>query len=107
MQVRDVEHAFFAPVVMPCIGGLAPAASVTLKRLSALVADKEDKPYNTVIAWLRTKLSFAMLYAAVVCPRCTRSSRHRLCTDWLVLDLHVTESQIWTDNFNVDLVMNV
>ena len=43
-RVRDVEHAFFAPVVMSCIGGLAPAASATLKRLLTLVADKEDEP---------------------------------------------------------------
>ena len=97
-RVRDIEHASFVPLVMSCVGGLAPAASAALKRLAALIAEKEDKPYGAVITWLRVKLSFALVRAAVMRPRGTRSTSPRPLTDWSAVDLHVAESHAEADS---------
>ena len=83
---------------MSCVGGLAPAASAALKRLAALIAEKEDKQYGAVITWLRVKLSFALVRAAVTCLRGTRSTSHRPRTDWSAVELHVAESHAEADS---------
>ena len=49
-------------------------ATATFKRLAALVATKRDEPYSTTMGWIRCKLSFGLLRAAIMCVRGARSS---------------------------------
>ena len=44
--------------------------------LADMISTKQDKPYSLVVSWLRTRLSYASLRAAVLCIRGSRSS-HR------------------------------
>ena len=46
------------------------------KRLADMISTKQDKPYSLVVSWLRTRLSYASLRAAVLCNRGGRSSHH-------------------------------
>ena len=75
-RIIEVEHASFVPFVLSCTGGAGPSATVTLKRLGAMIAEKFESPYSSVIALLRCQLSFALLKASVMCLRGARSSLH-------------------------------
>ena len=41
-RVIDVEHGTFTPFVMSTNGGMGPSATVTVKRIAALLAEKTD-----------------------------------------------------------------
>ena len=74
-RVREVEHAFFVPLVMSATGGLAKQATNFYKRLASLLADKWEQPYSNTLFWLRCSLSFSLLRSAIQCIRGARSSR--------------------------------
>ena len=96
-RVREVEHASFVPFVLSCTGGIGPSANVFLKRLGALLAEKHNTEYSLVMGLLRCRLNFALLRAAVMCLRGTRSLRRDHSTiDVTCADLAVTEGNIAT-----------
>ena len=76
-RVLEVEHASFVPFVMSCTGGTGPCATLVLKRLGALLAEKHNSSYSTVMGLLRCRLNFALLRASVMCLRGSRSSFRR------------------------------
>ena len=76
-RIREIEHASFAPFVMSCTGGTGPCATVILKRLGAMLAEKHDSPYSKIMGLLRCRLSFALLRSCVMCLRGARSSLRR------------------------------
>ena len=76
-RVREVEHGSFTPLVFSASGGMAPAATITFKRLASLLADKRQQDYNKTIAWIRCQLSFSLVRSSVMCLRGARSSYHR------------------------------
>ena len=76
-RVRDVEHGVFTPIVFTTTGGMGREAATFYKRLADMIAGKQQKPYSTVMGWLRCRLSFATLRSAIMCVRGSRSSRHR------------------------------
>ena len=71
-RVQEVEMASFVPLVFSTSGGLAPAATITFKRLAALLADKWSMQYSTVMGWLRCWIGFALQRASVMCLRGSR-----------------------------------
>ena len=73
-RIREVEHGTFCPFVFSCTGGMGRAAVATYKRLAALVVGKRDQPYSQIMGWIRCRLSFSLLRAAVMCCRGARSS---------------------------------
>ena len=74
-RIREVEHATFTPLVLSATGGLARQATVFYKRLASLLSSKFNQPYSQTMNWLRCRLSFALLRAAIQCIRGARSSR--------------------------------
>ena len=76
-RVRDIEHGVFTPLVFTTTGGMGREATTFYKRLADTIARKEDKPYPTIMAWIRCRLSFAILRSAILCIRGSRSRRHR------------------------------
>jgi len=94
-RVREVEHGSFTPLVMSLSGGCANAANITYKRLATMLAEKWEQPYCSTLAWMRCKLSFALLRSSIQCIRGVRSaSSHAFKQSPLPTDLVVAESNI-------------
>uniref|UniRef100_A0A1X7T7L5 Uncharacterized protein n=1 Tax=Amphimedon queenslandica TaxID=400682 RepID=A0A1X7T7L5_AMPQE len=74
-------HSNFTPLCMTVDGLLGPESNSFLKRLADRLSIKWDQPYSTVICWLRTRLSFALLRATNLCIRGTRSKIHSINTE--------------------------
>ena len=55
-------------------GLLGREASRFLKRLGELLSLKWERSYSGIINWLRTRLSFAILHATIVCLRGSRTN---------------------------------
>ena len=68
----SLRHA----LVFSSTGGMARECSTFYRRLADMISIKQDKPYSLVVSWLRTRLSYASLRAAVLCIHGSRSS-HR------------------------------
>ena len=66
-RVRDVERGVFTPIVFTTTGGMGREAATFYKRLADMIARKQQKPYSTVMGWLRCRLSFATLRSAIMC----------------------------------------
>lgn len=73
-RTREIEHGIFSPLVFSCTGGMGRAASTTYKRLVALIAGKRDEPYSTTLGWIRCRLSYSLLRAAIMCIIGARST---------------------------------
>ena len=94
-QVREVERGSFTTFVMSLSGGCANAANITYKRLATMLAEKWEQPYCSTLAWMRCKLSFALLRSSIQCIRGARStSGHAFKQSPLPTDLVVAESNI-------------
>ena len=94
-RVREVEHSSFTPLVMSLTGGCGNAANVSYKRLASMLAEKWDQPYSSTLAWMRCKLSFALLRSSIQCLRGARSSRGRTCRQHVLpTDLVLAETNI-------------
>ena len=48
-RVREIEHGCFTPLVFTTSGGMTSEATVTMKRLASLVAEKKKKMYSQVM----------------------------------------------------------
>ena len=76
-RIREVEHGSFTALVFSASGGMAPAATITFKRLASLIAEKQQQDYNKNIAWIRCLLSFSLVRSSMMCLIGARSSYHR------------------------------
>ena len=74
-RVIDVEHGCFTPLVFTPYGGCGREADRCISELSHMIAKKRDIGQSMVTNWLRTKISFALVKAAVLCLRGSRSIR--------------------------------
>ena len=62
-----MERTTFVPAVMSACGGMGKAASALFKRIAALIAEKNGERYQSVIAFIRCKLSFSLLCSCIMC----------------------------------------
>ena len=76
-RIRNVDRGSFAPLVFTTDGCAAPEATRFLKSLCSRLANRDGKPYSVTLAYVRGRLSFALLRAAIMCLRGARSSYHR------------------------------
>lgn len=60
-RVRDVKHGAFTPLVLSTTGGMARECTTFFCRLASMLGEKRKTPYHLVIAWLRCKVSFALI----------------------------------------------
>ena len=72
-RVREIEHGCFTPLVFTTSGGMAPEATVTMKRLASLVAEKKKETYSQVMGWIRCRISFSLLWSSLLCLRGSRT----------------------------------
>ena len=75
-RVREVEHGTFSPLVFSTSGGMGATANVVYKRLTSMLAEKQDQPYSRSIQWIRCRLCFSLLRSAIMCLRGSRSTYH-------------------------------
>ena len=71
--IREIEHASFIPAVFATTGGIGRHATSLYKRIASLLSEKTAEPYNTVMAWLRCQMGFALLQSSIMCIRGSRS----------------------------------
>ena len=94
-KIREVEHGTFSPLVFSCTGGMGPLATVVYKRIATLLSEKNGQSYSMTLHWLRCKLSFSLLRAAITCLRGSRSSYHRFSfKESAAIDLVCAEGRI-------------
>ena len=72
-RVREVEHGCFTPLVFSSTGGLGHEAKIVYKRLASLLSTKWERPYSSVLTWIRCCLSFSLLRSSIRCIRGYRS----------------------------------
>ena len=73
----NVEHGTFTPLVIGTNGGMGVECSKFLANLAEMLSKKQNEEYSDVMGWLRTKLSFEVLRAAILCVRGSRRPWHR------------------------------
>ena len=80
-RITNVDHGSFCPLVFATTGAAGPLCDHFLKRLAGLLAD-ETTSYSNVMAWMRCKISFALVRNAVMCIRGSRSTRGKPTAAW-------------------------
>ena len=71
-RIIEVENSSFNPLVFACGG---PTATRDMKRLAAKICEQKDASYADAIAYIRTKLSFALLESSILCTRGCKSTK--------------------------------
>ena len=66
-RVVEVEKASFTPLVFSTLGGASSLTTIFLKHLASLLAEKRDIQHSIVLGWLRARLNFSRLHAAIAC----------------------------------------
>ena len=80
-RVQQIEHGSFSPLVFSALGGMARECRAVYKRLIQLLAEKRKEERSLVAAWVRRKISFALMKMIIVCVRGTRNTWEK---DYLV-----------------------
>ena len=75
LQACQNQHATFTSLCVSVDGMLGSEPVFFVKRLSDFLAAKWERPYSVLMGWVRTHLSFAILWAALLCV-------HGSCTKW-------------------------
>ena len=72
-RIRDVEHGDFNPLVFTTTGGMAPQSQIVVKKLVEKMSTLHTR--SVVTAWLRVRISFALLRTTLLCVRGTRRKK--------------------------------
>ena len=67
LQACQDQRATFTPLCVSVDGMLSSEAAFFVKRMSDFLAAKWERPYSVVLGWVRARLSFAILRAALLC----------------------------------------
>ena len=73
LQACQNRRATFTPLCVSVDGMLRSEAEFFAKRLSDFMAAKWERPYSVVMGWMRARLSFAILRAALLCLHGSRT----------------------------------
>ena len=74
-RVLEEERGTFTPLVLTTSGDMSDECQRYNSRLAELLVVKKQESYASTIAWIRTRVSFAILRSALVCLRGSRSRR--------------------------------
>ena len=72
------RHVSFTPLCFSVDGLVGGEAKSFIEMLGHRLASLWNRPYSNVIHWLRAKLSFALVRAADLCLRGTRSKLRQM-----------------------------
>ena len=93
-RICNVDHGSFCPVVFSTTGATAPLCNRFLKRLAALLTMDDPAAYSSTMAWIRCRISFALIRNAVMCIRGSRFQRGRPVNCDMERDVCVAESRL-------------
>ena len=68
----DVEHGSFTPLVFATSGVMSHECTRFHKALAEKLSEKKGERYDTIMRYLRVKLSFFALKATLLCLRGSR-----------------------------------
>ena len=71
-RVLNIENGSFTPLVFGTNGRLGEECASFLTTLASKIAIKDGESYAHTITWIRTRLSFEILKAAITCVRGSR-----------------------------------
>ena len=74
------RRALFTPLCTSVDGMLGKEAAVFVKRIAERLSSKWGHNYSQVLGWIRTRLSFSILRATILCLRGSR-------TKWRSIDI--------------------
>ena len=72
-RVINNEHGSFTPLVFSINGGMSHEGLVFHKHLAQKIASKTGQRYESIMSWIRCKLSFVIMRSALLCLRGSRS----------------------------------
>ena len=92
-RVNEIERSSFTPLVFSTTGEMGQSALTFHRRLADLLGERCNTPFNVIMAWMRKRLSFALLRASIMC---LRGSRVRRTVPWndLPADVVVCEGRL-------------
>ena len=73
LQACQDRRATFTPLCISVDDMLGSEAEFFVKRLGDFLAARWERPYSVVMGWVRARLSFAVLRAALLCVRGSRT----------------------------------
>ena len=76
-RIVNVDRGTFCPLVFTTAGAASPECAKFLQRLCGMLANLDRMPYAQTAWYVRCRLSFALLRAAIMCLRGSRSSYHQ------------------------------
>uniref|UniRef100_A0A1X7UZP3 Uncharacterized protein n=1 Tax=Amphimedon queenslandica TaxID=400682 RepID=A0A1X7UZP3_AMPQE len=83
----EERRAIFTPLCISVDGLMGKEATCFVKRIGDGLSSKWNKPYSEVVCWLRTRLSFAIIRASILCLGGARSKWRSINTpDGATLD---------------------
>ena len=92
-RVMEIEQGTFTPLVFSTTGGMAEECRRYHCRLAQLLAMKKGEHYSTTVAWVRTKVSFAILRSANQCLRGSRTIRRKNNLNINDIDMEIDKGQ--------------
>ena len=97
-RVLEIERGTFIPLVFTTTGGMSNECQRYRSRLAKLLTVMRQENYASTVAWIRTRVSFAILRSALVCLRGSRSRRR---TTPNIQEAHLElEVSVHVDSFN-------
>ena len=91
-RICEIEYGSFSPLVFSTSNGLALIPSLIYKLIPTLQSEKSSRSYNSVINYIRCKLSFSLLRSTIRCLRGIRSTfprNHNVEIDDAISDGHI------------------
>ena len=92
-RVLNVENATFTPLVFATTGGMGMESSRFFKKVAEMLAGKRKEQVSCVLAYVRTRLRFALLRATLVAVRGVRGKK--------------SENAIHTEDISFNLIPSV
>ena len=85
-RVLEIEHGTFTPLVFGTNGGVGEECQRFLTHLAGKLSEVNNERYESVITWIRTRLSMELTRASLLCLRGSRVPFRAYSTEDLVLD---------------------
>ena len=73
------QRRHFSPFVVSADGLLGKEAKILLRKLSAMLAEKWEKPYSEVCGYVNARMSIAIVRATHLCIRGSRIPTGKMC----------------------------
>lgn len=94
-RIREIEKGSFTPLVFSVAGGCGRECDLVLKLLAGKIAEKTNNRRSAVMSWIRTKLSFTLLRACIVCLRgCRNYNRKQSPASAVDFDIASSEARL-------------